>query len=54
MRTHVQGRIWRLVSFLEYSTHGHVCKLSGMLERLLDGVNRQPTKTRAKLPIVRL
>jgi hypothetical protein len=25
-----------------------------MLERLLDGVNRQPTETRAKLPIVRL
>jgi hypothetical protein len=26
MRTHVQGRIQRLVSFLEYSTHGHACK----------------------------
>jgi hypothetical protein len=24
-RMHVQGRIWRLVSFLEYSTHGHAC-----------------------------
>jgi hypothetical protein len=53
MRTHVQGRIWRLVSFLEYSTHGHACELGSMLERLLDGVNRQPTKTRAKLSVVR-
>jgi hypothetical protein len=25
-----------------------------MLERLLDGVNRQPTEARAKLPVVRL
>jgi hypothetical protein len=24
-----------------------------MLKRLLDGINRQPTKTRAKLPVVR-
>jgi hypothetical protein len=53
-RTHVQGGIWRLVSFLEYSTHGHACELSGTLERLLDGVNRQPTETRVKLPVVRL
>jgi hypothetical protein len=53
-RTHVQGGIRRLVSFLEYSTHGHACELSSMLERLLDGINRQPTETRAKLPIVRL
>jgi hypothetical protein len=51
---HVQGGIQRLVSFLEYSTHGHACELSSMLERLLDGVNRQPTEMRAKLPIVRL
>jgi hypothetical protein len=43
----------RLVSFLEYSTHGHACKLSSTLKRLLDGVNRQPTETRAKLSIVR-
>jgi hypothetical protein len=44
MRMHVQGGIRRLVSFLEYSTHGHACKLSSMLERLLlDGVNRQAT-----------
>jgi hypothetical protein len=50
---HVQGRIWRLVPFLEYSTHGHACELSSTLERLLDGVNRQPTKTRAKLSVVR-
>jgi hypothetical protein len=47
-RIHVQGRIWRLVSFLEYSTHGHVFKLSSILECLLDGVNRQPTEMRAK------
>jgi hypothetical protein len=53
-RTHVEGRIWRLVSFLEYSTHGHACKLSSTLERLLDGVNRQPTEARSKLPVVRL
>jgi hypothetical protein len=53
-RMHVQGGIWRLVSFLEYSTHGHVCKLSGMLECLLDGIKRQPTETRVKLPVVRL
>jgi hypothetical protein len=46
-RMHVQGGIWRLVSFLEYSTHGHACELSGMLERLLDGINRQPTEMRA-------
>jgi hypothetical protein len=52
-RTHVQGRIRRLVSFLEYSTHGHACKLSSTLEHLLDGVNRQPTETRAKLSVVR-
>jgi hypothetical protein len=52
-RTHVQGRIQRLVLFLEYSTHGHVCELSSMLKRLLDGVNRQPTKTRVNLPVVR-
>jgi hypothetical protein len=25
-RTHIQGRIRRLVSFLEYSTHGHACE----------------------------
>jgi hypothetical protein len=53
MRMHVQGGIRRLVSFLEYSTHGHACKLSSMLKHLLDGVNRQPTETRAKLPVVR-
>jgi hypothetical protein len=53
MRMYVQGRIWRLVSFLEYSTHGHACELSSTLERLLDGINRQPTEARAKLPIVR-
>jgi hypothetical protein len=52
-RTHVQGRIRRLVSFLEYSTHGHACELSSILERLLDGVNRQPTERRAKLSVVR-
>ena len=52
-RTYVQGRIRRPVSFLEYSTHGHACELGSTLERLLDGVNRQPTKTRAKLSIVR-
>jgi hypothetical protein len=52
-RTHVQGRIRRLVSFLEYSTHGHACELSSTLERLLDGINRQPTKMRAKLSVVR-
>jgi hypothetical protein len=52
-RTYVQGRIWRLVSFLEYSTHGHACELSSMLEHLLDGINRQPTKMRSKLSIVR-
>jgi hypothetical protein len=40
MRTHIQGRIQRLVSFLEYSTHGHACKLGSTLKRLLDGVNR--------------
>jgi hypothetical protein len=40
-RTDVQGRIRRLVSFLEYSTHGHACELSSMLERLLDGVNNR-------------
>jgi hypothetical protein len=51
---HVQGGIQRLVSFLEYSTHGHVYELSGMLECLLDGIKRQPTEMRAKLPIVRL
>jgi hypothetical protein len=45
--------MWRLVSFLEYSTHGHACELSSTLERLLDGVNRQPTETRAKLSVVR-
>jgi hypothetical protein len=28
--------------------------LSGMLKHLLDGINRQPTKMRMKLPIVRL
>jgi hypothetical protein len=50
---HVQGQIWRLVLFLEYSTHGHVCELSSMLEHLLDGVNRQPTETREKLSVVR-
>jgi hypothetical protein len=50
-RMHVQGGIQRLVSFLEYSTHGHACKMSSMLECLLDGINRQPTETRAKLPI---
>jgi hypothetical protein len=54
MRTHAQGGIQRLVSFLEYSTHGHVCELSSTLERLLDGVNRQPTETRGRLPVVRL
>jgi hypothetical protein len=32
MRMHVQGRIWRLVLFIEYSTHGHACELSSMLE----------------------
>jgi hypothetical protein len=48
-RTDVQGRIQRLVSFLEYSTHGHACEF----ERLLDGINRQPTERRAKLSIVR-
>jgi hypothetical protein len=53
MRMHVQGRIRRLVSFLEYSTHGHACELSSTLERLLDGVNRQPTETRVKLSVVR-
>jgi hypothetical protein len=53
MGMHVQGRIQRLVSFLEYSTHGHACKLSSVLERLLDGVNKQPTEARAKLSIVR-
>jgi hypothetical protein len=53
-RMHVQGRIWRLVLFLEYSTHGHACELSSMLEHLLDGVIRQPTETRVKLPVVRL
>jgi hypothetical protein len=53
MRTHVQGRIQRLVSFLEYSTHGHACKLGSMLKRLLDGINRQPTEARAKLSVVR-
>jgi hypothetical protein len=53
MRMHVQGRIWRLVSFLEYSTHGHACELSSALEHLLDGVNRQPTEMRAKLSVVR-
>jgi hypothetical protein len=53
MRMHVQGRIRRLVSFLEYSTHGHACKLSSTLERLLDGINRQPTEVRAKLSVVR-
>jgi hypothetical protein len=53
-RTHAQGGIQRLVSFLEYSTHGHVCELSSMLERLLDGINRQPMETRGRLPIVRL
>ncbi len=53
-RTHVQGRIRRLVSFLEYSTHGHACELSSTLEHLLDGINEQPTETRVKLPIVRL
>jgi hypothetical protein len=52
-RMQVQGRIWRLVSFLEYSTHGHACELSGTLEHLLDGINRQPTETRAKLSVVR-
>jgi hypothetical protein len=52
-RAHVQGRIQRLVSFLEYSTYGHACKLSSMLKRLLDGINRQPTKMRAKLSVVR-
>jgi hypothetical protein len=51
---HVQGRIQRLVSLLEYSTHGHACELSSMLEHLLDGINRQPTETRVRLPIVRL
>jgi hypothetical protein len=51
---HVQGRIWRLVSFLEYRTHGHASELSSTLERLLDGINRQPTKMRVKLPVVRL
>jgi hypothetical protein len=54
MRMHVQGGIQRLVSFLEYSTHGHACKLSSTLERLLDGINRQPTEMRAKLPVVML
>jgi hypothetical protein len=54
MRMHVQGGIWRLVSFLEYSTHGHACELSSTLKHLLDGINRQPTKMRAKLPIVKL
>jgi hypothetical protein len=54
-RMHVQGGIRRLVSFLEYGTHGHACELSSMLERLLlDGINRQPTETRVKLPVVRL
>jgi hypothetical protein len=52
-RTHVQGRIRRLVPFLEYSTHEHACELSGTLEHLLDGVNRQPTKMRVKLSVVR-
>jgi hypothetical protein len=52
-RMHVQGRIWRLVSFLEYSTHGHACELSSMLEHLLDGINRQPTEMRGKLSVVR-
>jgi hypothetical protein len=54
MRMHVQGGIQRLVSFLEYSTHGHACELSSMLKHLLDGVNRQPTEMRVKLPVVRL
>jgi hypothetical protein len=31
-RMHVQGRIQRLVSFLECSTHGHACELSSMLK----------------------
>ena len=36
-----------------FFTHGHACELSSMLERLLlDGVNRQPTEMRAKLPVV--
>jgi hypothetical protein len=48
---HIQGGIQRLVLFLVYSTHGHACELSSTLERLLDGVNRQPTETRAKLPV---
>jgi hypothetical protein len=52
-RTHVQGRIRRLVSFLEYSTHGHACKLGSTLKSLLDGVNRQPTEMRAELSVVR-
>jgi hypothetical protein len=52
-RMHIQGRIQRLVSFLEYSTHGHACDLSSTLKHLLDGINRQPTEMRAKLPIVR-
>jgi hypothetical protein len=39
--------------FLEYSTHGHAYELSSMLKRLLDGINRQPTETRAKLSVVR-
>jgi hypothetical protein len=45
--------MWRLVSFLEYSTHGHACKLSSTLKQLLDGIIRQPTETRAKLSVVR-
>jgi hypothetical protein len=53
-RTHIQGGIWRLVSFLEYSTHGHASEFNSMLECLLDGINRQSTETRAKLPVVRL
>jgi hypothetical protein len=52
-RTYVQGRIWRLLSFLEYSTHGHACELSSVLKHLLDGINRQPTEMRAKLSVVR-
>jgi hypothetical protein len=52
-RMHVQGRIQRLVSFLEYSTHGHACKLSSMVKHLLNGINRQPTERRAKLSVVR-
>jgi hypothetical protein len=51
MRTHIQGEIQRLVSFLESSTHNHACKLSSMLKRLLlNGIKRQPTEMRAKLP----